>query len=97
MQILKQDRLFAGLHWFESVSSHFSAKKADLQGQDTSSKSGFSGLFGKLRGSSQQQSSSQSQNRDLAIARLDSYSSEFSLLSDVLSCAELLFSPKISG
>ena len=88
-QVLGQDKSFLSLHWFESVSSHFTAKKAELLDQGSAGKSGLSDWFGKLRGS--QQSDSQSQNRDLAVARLDSYASEFRLLNDILSCAQLLF------
>lgn len=92
VQVLDQDKRFASLHWFESVAAHFSAKKAELQNQGSAGKSGLSEWFGKLRGS--QQSDSQSQNRDLAVARLDSYASEFRLLDNVLSCSQLLFQAK---
>lgn len=88
--MLQQDDAFSALHWSDSVAAHYATKKAELGGE-TASRGGFSDWLGlgKLRISSRDDSTTQ--NRELALARLDSYAAEFALLNNIFSCARLLF------
>ena len=88
LQALDQDDDFTSLHWFESVSAHYATKKMQLGREDSSSKGGISEWLGRLRGT--QQDERQAQNRELAMAQLDSYATEFTLLENTVNCARQL-------
>ena len=88
-QVLHQDEAFAGLHWFKSVAAYYLARKAELESTAAASRGGLSEWLGRLKGGNSDDG--KSQNRELAVARLDSYAAEFGLLDNVLSCAQLLF------
>lgn len=85
LQAQDQDAAFAALHWFESAADHYEVRKTQLGGDDPSTKGAFSEWLGKLRGS--QQVDRQAQNRELALAQLDSYAAEFRLVRNTICCA----------
>ncbi|KAK9829570.1 hypothetical protein WJX72_006545 [[Myrmecia] bisecta] len=94
LSVLQQRSQFEGLQWFQMLHRHFQREQEQLRGAAADPASGGGWLSWLSAGSSQNAeplSDVDAQNRQLALARLDSYAQEFERLSHTMTTACALF------